>query len=87
MWVTSQRAAGARGEPAQERFNVAVVGCGGQGGENVKAVAGLGQSLVALCDVDEVRAAVALAAITSVQSFEPFFYRSYLYAGLPIVEA
>src|SRR5262245_15708852 len=36
-----------------ERLNVAVVGAGGKGSSDTDDVAGLGENIVALCDVDQ----------------------------------
>ena len=47
----------ARGAKPNDRLNLAIVGCGGQGAENLGKVAG--ENIVALCDVDEKRAADA----------------------------
>ena len=43
---------GASQTPPSEKLNVAGIGVGGQGGGVVGAVAGQGQNIVALCDVD-----------------------------------
>jgi len=55
---------------ANEKLNIAVVGCGGQGGENLKQVAG--ENIVALCDVDESRAAGALQQFPAAAKFRDF---------------
>ena len=47
----------ARGASPNDRLNLAIVGCGGQGAENLGKVAG--ENIVAVCDVDEKRAADA----------------------------
>src|SRR5947207_12474147 len=52
--VPSLRALGYK--PFYEKLNVAAVGCGGQGGADLNAAAAT-ENIVALCDVDEVRAA------------------------------
>ncbi len=49
----------ARGYPANEKLNIAIIGAGGRGGANLQAVAG--EQIVALCDVDERRAAASFA--------------------------
>jgi len=41
------------------RLNVAIIGAGGQGGGNLGNIAGLGENIVALCDVDENRASAS----------------------------
>jgi predicted dehydrogenase len=51
------RAAPAQAREPRDKLNLAVVGCGGQGEENLRQVAG--ENIVALCDVDERRAAEA----------------------------
>ncbi|MBC8350434.1 MAG: Gfo/Idh/MocA family oxidoreductase [Planctomycetes bacterium] len=43
--------------PPSERVNFAGIGAGGQGGGDVNAIAAKGANVVALCDVDQVRAA------------------------------
>jgi len=43
--------------PPSERVNVAGIGAGGQGGGDIRAMAGLGANVVALCDVDQRHAA------------------------------
>src|SRR5262245_42486588 len=48
--------ASAKGGPS-ERLDLAIVGCGGQGSANLDQVAG--ENIVALCDVDDERAADA----------------------------
>ena len=47
----------ARARAPEEKLNLAVVGCGGQGLENLRQLAG--EHIVALCDVDDRRAAEA----------------------------
>ena len=59
-------------ESANEKLNVAVVGCGGQGGENLNAVARQNQNIVALCDVDEARASAAFARFPKAKKFRDF---------------
>ena len=43
--------------PPSDRVNVAGIGVGGMGGGDIATVSKLGTNIVALCDVDEVRAA------------------------------
>ena len=43
--------------PPSERVNVAGIGCGGMGGGDISTHAKNGANFVALCDVDEQRAA------------------------------
>ena len=47
----------ARGYQANEKLNIAIIGAGGRGAANLGAVAG--EHIVALCDVDERRAAAS----------------------------
>lgn len=42
---------------ANNKLNIAIIGAGGQGGGNLNNVAGLGENIVALCDVDDGNAA------------------------------
>src|SRR5208282_6545640 len=42
---------------ANSKLNVAAIGAGGRGKDDLSAVAGLGENIVALCDVDQQRAA------------------------------
>src|SRR5438128_2664428 len=60
----------ARTRAAGDKLNLAVVGCGGQGFENVQAVAG--ENIVALCDVDERRAAKAFEQHPKAQRFRDY---------------
>ena len=41
-----------RGQDLNDRLNIAIIGCGGRGGSNMRAVAS-GNNIVALCDVNE----------------------------------
>jgi predicted dehydrogenase len=43
----------AEAKSANDKLNVAFVGVGGQGGGNLGAIAGQGENIVALCDIDE----------------------------------
>jgi predicted dehydrogenase len=45
----------AEGKSANGKLNVAFAGVGGQGGGNLGNIAGLGENIVALCDIDEER--------------------------------
>jgi len=55
-----------------ERVNVAGIGIGSQGGSDVDAVAGEGQNLVALCDVDDNYAAKKFAQYPKARRFKDF---------------
>jgi predicted dehydrogenase len=51
-------------------LNLAIVGCGGQGAENLRHVAG--ENIVALCDVDERRAAEAFRQHPDARRFRDY---------------
>jgi predicted dehydrogenase len=53
-----------------DRLNLAIVGCGGQGAENLKQVAG--ENIVALCDVDQERATDAFKQFPKAKQFRDF---------------
>jgi predicted dehydrogenase len=53
-----------------DRLNLAIIGCGGQGAENIKQVAG--ENIVALCDVDDERAAEAFQQFPKARKFRDF---------------
>lgn len=56
--------------PANNRLNVACVGCGGQGNSNVNGVSG--ETIVALCDVDDNRARGAFMRHPNVPKFKDY---------------
>jgi predicted dehydrogenase len=56
--------------PAQDKLNLAVVGCGGQGFENLHQVSG--ENIIALCDVDEQRAAEAFKKYPKARRFRDY---------------
>jgi predicted dehydrogenase len=60
----------ARSEAPKDKLNLAVVGCGGQGAENLDKVKG--ENIVALCDVDERRAAEAFEKYAKVPRFRDY---------------
>jgi predicted dehydrogenase len=53
-----------------DRLNLAIVGCGAQGAENLERVSG--ENIVALCDVDDTRAAEALARYPKAKHFHDY---------------
>ena len=55
---------------ANERLNMAIIGCGGQGAENLKLVSE--QNIVALCDVDDERGAAALQELPKARTFRDY---------------
>ena len=60
----------AQARAPEDKLNVAVVGCGGQGAENLRRVAG--ENIVALCDVDERRAADAFRQYPHARRFRDY---------------
>src|SRR5690242_5094163 len=60
----------ARGAGPNDRLDLAIVGCGGQGAENLDKVAG--ENIVALCDVDEERAADAFRRFPKARRFRDY---------------
>ena len=60
----------ARARAPEEKLNLAVVGCGGQGLENLRQVAG--ENIVALCDVDDRRAAEAFKLHPKARRFRDY---------------
>ena len=63
---------GAERLAANDKLNVAGIGIGGQGGSDIDAVAGEGQNLVALCDVDDNYAAKKFAQYPKARQFKDF---------------
>jgi len=59
-----------RGTQANEKLNIAAIGIGGRGAADVNGVAG--ENIVALCDVDEKRAAQTFDEKRAAQTFERF---------------
>ena len=58
--------------PPSERLNLAGIGVGGMGGGDVATFAKLGSNIVALCDVDEVRAARSFNAFPKARRYKDF---------------
>ncbi len=59
-----------RGTPANSKLNIAGIGIGGRGAANIQGVAS--ENLVALCDVDEERAADTFAKHPNAKKFADF---------------
>ncbi len=57
---------------ANDKLNVAVIGAGGQGRGNLDNIAGLGERIVALCDVDRARAGDVYQKHPGAKSFTDF---------------
>jgi len=68
LWL-SRAVTGAQGPPS-ERLDLAFVGCGGRGGDNLNALQG--QNIVALCDADEKRAGPAFERFPKARRFRDF---------------
>jgi predicted dehydrogenase len=58
--------------PPSERLNVAGIGAGGMGGGDIGVVSGLGANIVALCDVDDERAAGSYAKFPNARRYKDF---------------
>ena len=54
------------------KLDVAVIGCGGRGGANLRGVAAAGANIVAVCDVNDVSIAAALKDFPKAQHFNDF---------------
>jgi len=65
-------AASATTYQANDRLNIALVGVSGRGSWFVEAIPQIGENVVALCDVNERRAASAFAKFPSVPKFRDF---------------
>src|SRR4051812_38798383 len=59
-----------RASSPNERLNLAVIGCGGQGAENLKQVSA--ENIVALCDVDDERGAEAFKQFPKARRFRDY---------------
>lgn len=57
---------------ANERLNVAAIGCGGKGRSDIEGAAGAGCEIVALCDVDFTRAADAVKAFPNAKRYADY---------------
>jgi hypothetical protein len=62
----------ARGYVANEKLGVALVGLSGRGGWFVEAIPRIGENVVALCDVNQQRAAEAFKLFPDVPKFQDF---------------
>ena len=58
--------------PPSDKLNIAAVGAGGQAESNIKSLSGLGQNIVALCDVDEASAAKTYALYPDVKKYRDY---------------
>lgn len=69
-------AGSARSYQANEKLNIALVGCGGRGRWFVQAIPQIGENIVAMCDVNEQRAAESYQKMAHVPKF--YDYRKML---------
>ena len=60
-----------RGQSLNNKLNIAVIGCGGRGGSNLKEVAAT-ENIVALCDVNENNLNAAAAKLPGARKFTDF---------------
>ncbi|HYV34078.1 MAG TPA: Gfo/Idh/MocA family oxidoreductase [Gemmataceae bacterium] len=73
FWVAGGLSAASQKAQPGDRINVAVIGCGGQGASDLAAVAKTNQAnIVALCDVDEQRAAAAFKQYPKAAKYADF---------------
>jgi len=68
--VAGRAQAARRWRSANERLDIAVIGCGGRGAGNLAGVAG--ENIVALCDVDGKRAAAAFEKFPRAKKYRDF---------------
>ena len=62
----------ARAYVANEKLNVALIGVGGRGSWFVETIPKIGENVVAMCDVNEQRAAKSFAKLPDVPKFRDF---------------
>ena len=70
-FIVVTRVGGSLPFSANERLNIAVIGCGGRGAENLREVAEE-NNIVALCDVDERRAAASFKLHPKAKRYRDF---------------
>jgi predicted dehydrogenase len=71
--IVPRHVLGGQGQtPPSERVNIGGVGAGGMGGGDISTVAKLGCNVVALCDVDEQRAAGLFNAFPKAKRYKDF---------------
>jgi predicted dehydrogenase len=70
FWLAGGVEAQEKKQAANERLNIAVIGCGGQGGGNLNNVSR--ENIVALCDVDDARARDSFNRYPNVEKFKDF---------------
>ena len=71
--IVPRHVLGGHGElPPSEKLNFAGIGAGGMGGGDIATVSKLGANVVALCDVDEQRAAGSFGAFPKARRYKDF---------------
>ena len=71
--IVPRHVLGGQGQiPPSERVNIAGIGCGGMGGGDIASLTKLGANYVALCDVDETRAAGTFNAHPNARRYKDF---------------
>ncbi|MBC8354005.1 MAG: Gfo/Idh/MocA family oxidoreductase [Planctomycetes bacterium] len=71
--IVPRHVLGGPGQTApSDRVNVAGIGAGGMGGGDIATVSKLGTNIVALCDVDDVRAAGSFKAFPKARRYQDF---------------
>ena len=70
VWTTYGRLSFAQTKSPNEKLNIAAIGVGGRGGDDVNGVAH--ENLVALCDVDEARAGATFEKFPQAKRFKDF---------------
>jgi predicted dehydrogenase len=70
VWVTGVHRGYGQEKSPNAKLNIAVLGCGGQGGSNLKNVSG--ENIVALCDVNEKNIATAAKNFPNAKTFVDF---------------
>jgi predicted dehydrogenase len=69
-WLSSGALLRAQSKSANEKLNIAAIGIGGRGAADVEGVAG--ENIVALCDVDAMRAAKIFARFPKAKRYKDF---------------
>jgi predicted dehydrogenase len=73
LWIAGSRVLGA--EPVRspnDRLGVGIIGAAGRGAANLKAIAGAGENIVALCDIDDVNLGRAAAQFPAAKTCNDF---------------
>jgi predicted dehydrogenase len=71
VWTAGSSTSRGGSPSPNEKLNVAAIGCGGRGGDDLNAVAAT-ENIVALCDVDEKQAARAFKRYPQAKKFRDF---------------